>query len=101
PWRGGPRGRRWPAWGGPASVVGDAARPGGAGAASPPALRGRGEPMGPVPAIALTAYGSSADRRQLLDAGFQAHVAKPFDPVHLAAVVETTAYAGVLHRGSA
>jgi PAS domain S-box-containing protein len=49
---------------------------------------------GQVPAIALTAYGSSADRRHLLDAGFQAHVAKPFDPVHLAAVVETTVYTG-------
>jgi CheY-like chemotaxis protein len=75
----------------PDVVVSDIAMPGDDGVAFLQALRARRETIGDVPAIALTAYGSVTDRRQLLDAGFQAHVAKPFDPVHLAAVVETTA----------
>jgi len=33
-----------------------------------------------TPAIAVTAYASEADRKAALQAGFQAHVAKPFDP---------------------
>jgi signal transduction histidine kinase/ActR/RegA family two-component response regulator len=74
----------------PDVVVSDIAMPGDDGVAFLHELRARRLTIGDVPAIALTAYGSSADRRQLLDAGFQAHVAKPFDPVHLAAVVETT-----------
>jgi CheY-like chemotaxis protein len=78
----------------PDVVVSDIAMPGEDGVAFLHELRARREAIGNVPAIALTAYGSTADRRQLLDAGFQAHVAKPFDPVHLAAVVETTVYAG-------
>jgi signal transduction histidine kinase/ActR/RegA family two-component response regulator len=78
----------------PDVVVSDIAMPGDDGVAFLHALRARRETIGNVPAIALTAYGSSADRRHLLDAGFQAHVAKPFDPVHLAAVVETTVCTG-------
>jgi PAS domain S-box-containing protein len=78
----------------PDVVVSDIAMPGDDGVAFLHALRARRETIGDVPAIALTAYGSAADRRQLLDAGFQAHVAKPFDPVHLAAVVETTVFTG-------
>lgn len=78
----------------PDVVVSDIAMPGEDGIALLRALESRRGTIGPVPAIALTAYGSSADRRRLLDAGFQAHVAKPFDPVHLAAVVETTAHSG-------
>jgi PAS domain S-box-containing protein len=78
----------------PDVVVSDIAMPGDDGIAFLHELRARRKTIGDVPAIALTAYGTPADRRQLLDAGFQAHVAKPFDPVHLAAVVETTAYAG-------
>jgi CheY-like chemotaxis protein len=78
----------------PDVVVSDIAMPGEDGVAFLHALRAHRETIGDVPAIALTAYGSTADRHQLLDAGFQAHVAKPFDPVHLAAVVETTAFAG-------
>jgi PAS domain S-box-containing protein len=77
----------------PDVVVSDIAMPGEDGIALLHQLRARRAALGPVPAIALTAYGSSADRRRLLDAGFQAHVAKPFDPVHLAAVVETAASA--------
>jgi PAS domain S-box-containing protein len=84
----------------PDIVVSDIAMPGEDGVAFLHQLRGRRDTIGNVPAIALTAYGSSADRRQLLDAGFQAHVAKPFDPVHLAAVVETTVYSGRMSEES-
>jgi len=47
-----------------------------------PASRG-----GQVPAVALTAYASKADERAAFAAGYQAHVAKPFAPSDLAAVV--------------
>jgi PAS domain S-box-containing protein len=49
--------------------------------ALPPAEGGR------VPAAALTAYASSADRTHALLAGFDMHVPKPVQPVELAAVV--------------
>jgi CheY-like chemotaxis protein len=42
---------------------------------------------GAVPAAALTAYASSADRTHALLAGFDMHVPKPVQPVELAAVV--------------
>jgi len=77
----------------PDVVVSDIAMPGEDGVAFLRELRARRATVGDVQAIALTAYGSSTDRRQLLAAGFQAHVAKPFDPAHLAAVVETMAFA--------
>jgi CheY-like chemotaxis protein len=81
----------------PDVVVSDIAMPGEDGVTFLHALRAR-RTIGDVPAIALTAYGTGADRRRLLDAGFQAHVAKPFDPVHLAAVVETTAFLTAVER---
>jgi CheY-like chemotaxis protein len=42
---------------------------------------------GRVPALALTACASASDRTQALAAGFQAHVAKPFDPTELVVAV--------------
>jgi signal transduction histidine kinase/ActR/RegA family two-component response regulator len=42
---------------------------------------------GDVPAIALTAYASAADRARALAAGFQAHVAKPFEPEDVARLI--------------
>jgi signal transduction histidine kinase/CheY-like chemotaxis protein len=42
---------------------------------------------GKLPAIALTAYAASDDRRQALLAGFQMHVTKPVDAAELVAVV--------------
>jgi PAS domain S-box-containing protein len=59
-------------------------------------LRQQREPVGTIPAIALTAYGSSADRAQALSAGFDQHVAKPVRPAELASVV-----ARVTGRGEA
>jgi CheY-like chemotaxis protein len=44
---------------------------------------------GNIPAIALTAYTRDEDRARALVAGFQIHVAKPFDPVDLLTVVES------------
>jgi signal transduction histidine kinase/CheY-like chemotaxis protein len=38
--------------------------------------------------IALTAYAGPQDRRRVLDAGFDAHVAKPYDPAELATMIE-------------
>jgi DNA-binding response OmpR family regulator len=39
--------------------------------------------------IALTGYGQPNDRQRALDAGFDAHVVKPVDPAHLAAVISS------------
>lgn len=40
-----------------------------------------------VPAIALTAFATPMDRDTVLSAGFQAHVAKPFEPGALISLV--------------
>jgi signal transduction histidine kinase/CheY-like chemotaxis protein len=42
---------------------------------------------GAVPAIAVTAYASPNDRIAAEAAGFQAHVAKPFEPADIAALI--------------
>ena len=42
-----------------------------------------------IPAIALTAYTRDEDRARALVAGFQIHVAKPFDPFELLTIVES------------
>jgi CheY-like chemotaxis protein len=44
---------------------------------------------GNIPAIALTAYTRDEDRDRALVAGFQIHVAKPFDPFELLTIVES------------
>jgi PAS domain S-box-containing protein len=44
-----------------------------------------------VPAAALTAYASQADRLKVLSAGFNMHVAKPVQPAELALVVASLA----------
>jgi CheY-like chemotaxis protein len=40
-----------------------------------------------VPAVAVTAFTSDADRRRALEAGFQVHLSKPVDPSALVATV--------------
>jgi PAS domain S-box-containing protein len=47
----------------------------------------RGDAAGPIPAVALTAYGRSEDRLRALQEGFQMHVAKPVEPAELAVVI--------------
>ena len=42
---------------------------------------------GGVPAVALTAYASPSDRLAALTAGYQAHVAKPYEPREVATLV--------------
>ncbi|HYX92483.1 MAG TPA: response regulator, partial [Myxococcaceae bacterium] len=42
---------------------------------------------GDVPAAAITAYAAAEDRRRAVAAGFQRHIAKPFDPAELPALV--------------
>jgi signal transduction histidine kinase/ActR/RegA family two-component response regulator len=42
---------------------------------------------GAVPAIAVTAYASEGDRSATQAAGYQAHVAKPFEPAEIARLV--------------
>ena len=42
---------------------------------------------GKTPAAALTGFARRADAERALEAGFEAHVVKPFEPVHLARVV--------------
>jgi signal transduction histidine kinase/CheY-like chemotaxis protein len=46
-------------------------------------------PLATIPAAAVTAHARDEERRAALDAGFQVHVAKPFEPVQLARAVET------------
>ncbi|CAN5567446.1 ATP-binding protein [soil metagenome] len=49
------------------------------------------EEGGEVPAIALTAFARSADRRRALLGGFQMHIAKPVEPSELIAMVANLA----------
>jgi CheY-like chemotaxis protein len=51
----------------------------------------RPEDGGDTPAIALTAFARSEDRRQAMLAGFDIHVAKPVEPGELVAVVSRLA----------
>ncbi len=44
-----------------------------------------------TPAAALTALARTTDRQQALEAGFEVHLAKPVDPLELAATVEQLA----------
>lgn len=55
------------------------------------AIRARGHSAEVLPAIALTAYSRREDQRLALQAGFQAHVAKPVEPAILVAAVADAA----------
>ncbi|MBC7690197.1 MAG: response regulator [Methylotenera sp.] len=46
---------------------------------------------GNIPAIAVTAHAGPEDIRAVLSAGFQSHVAKPVDSVHLATIIARVA----------
>lgn len=51
-----------------------------------------------LPALALSAFARSEDRRRAVLAGFQTHVAKPVEPAELVAVVASLS--GRLHTGA-
>jgi CheY-like chemotaxis protein/anti-sigma regulatory factor (Ser/Thr protein kinase) len=51
-------------------------------------VRAMEQPSGAtIPAIALTAYARADDRARALEAGFQVHVAKPFEPAQLVGTI--------------
>ena len=80
----------------PALVVSDIGMPGENGYSLIRKLRARGPADGgATPAIALTAYARSEDRRRALVDGFQSHVAKPVDPHEL---LQTIARVAQRHR---
>jgi PAS domain S-box-containing protein len=69
----------------PDVLVSDVGMPGDDGYSLIRELRSRPpEHGGQIPALALTAYAGSEDRRRLLAAGFQLHVTKPISSVELA-----------------
>jgi CheY-like chemotaxis protein len=50
-------------------------------------VRSLGKPMSQIPAIALTAFARSEDRRRAITAGFDTYLAKPVDPTELMAII--------------
>jgi PAS domain S-box-containing protein len=76
----------------PDAIVSDIGMPGIDGYEFMRQLRARPPHLGGlIPALALTAYARAADRELALRAGYQAHVAKPVDPVDLVrAITELT-----------
>ncbi|BDG02581.1 hybrid sensor histidine kinase/response regulator [Anaeromyxobacter oryzae] len=73
----------------PDLLVSDIAMPGEDGCAMLQELRRIERALGqlPVPSLALTAFGRPEDRRRVLAAGFDAHVAKPVEPDELRATI--------------
>ena len=77
---------------GPDIVISDIGLPGEDGYSLIARIRGLDGGNGAsVPAIALTAFARSEDRTRALQAGFQAHLAKPVEPVELVATVASFA----------
>jgi signal transduction histidine kinase/CheY-like chemotaxis protein len=75
----------------PDVMVSDIGMPGGDGYALMREVRGRGGACAALPAIALTAFARSEDRTRALLAGFSTHVAKPVEPLELAAAIASLA----------
>lgn len=76
----------------PQAIISDIAMPGEDGFSFIQKVRKRNaEHGGRVPAAALTALASEADRQRAMESGFQLHVAKPVDSAHLAAIVRMLA----------
>ena len=71
----------------PSAVVSDIGMPGMDGHQLMRALRASEAPGQKVPALALTAFARAEDRKRSLLAGFQAHLAKPFDVSELVLMV--------------
>jgi signal transduction histidine kinase len=75
----------------PDVLLSDIAMPGEDGYALIRKVRGAGSPSSQLPAAALTAFATAADRARALLAGYQAHIPKPVEPSELAAVVAALA----------
>ncbi len=76
----------------PGILISDIGMPGEDGYAFIKSLRSLGpEAGGNIPAIALTAFARTEDRRRALASGFQMHVTKPVDPVELITVIASVA----------
>jgi signal transduction histidine kinase len=72
----------------PDVLVSDIGMPGEDGYAFIRRLRTRAaESGGAIPAVAVTGYATADDRRRILGAGFQVHLAKPVDPHGLCAAI--------------
>jgi CheY-like chemotaxis protein len=72
----------------PDIVVSDIAMPNGTGYDLVRQIRATAR-LSRIPAIALTAYGRLEDRERALSAGFNFHIAKPVEPLHLVHAVAT------------
>ena len=73
----------------PTVIVSDVGMPGVDGYQMMRTLRAGESRESRIPALALTAFARSEDRKRSLQAGFQAHLAKPFDMAELALIVAT------------
>jgi len=71
----------------PSVIVSDVGMPGMDGHQMIRALRARESRESRIPALALTAFARAEDRKRALLAGFQAHLAKPFDMAELVLLV--------------
>jgi CheY-like chemotaxis protein len=72
----------------PHIVVSDIAMPDGTGYDLVRQIRASAQ-LSRIPAIALTAYGRLEDRERALSAGFNFHIVKPVEPMHLVHAVAT------------
>lgn len=75
----------------PDVIVSDIGLPEQDGYALMQAVRALGDECRDIPALALTAFARSEDRRRALMAGFQLHVAKPVEPAELCTAVASLA----------
>jgi signal transduction histidine kinase len=72
----------------PDALVSDIAMPGQDGCSLLVQMKERLGPRAPRAAVAVTAFAAERDRQTTAAAGFDRHIAKPFDPVALVHVVE-------------
>jgi CheY-like chemotaxis protein/anti-sigma regulatory factor (Ser/Thr protein kinase) len=75
----------------PDVIVSDIGMPGEDGYAFIAKVRAQPGETAHIPAIALTAYATTADRIRIFSSGFKAHIIKPIDPGELTAVVASMA----------
>jgi signal transduction histidine kinase/DNA-binding response OmpR family regulator len=75
----------------PELLISDIGLPGEDGYALIKKVRGSGQQINQIPAVALTAYASHEDRLRALSAGFQVHIAKPVEPEELLNIITNVA----------